>query len=66
MNRAEAFKIALAARKGEIEPDVISGAAKLIFKDESLTDADIASYIEPKQAERTRPVFTPAQRRFRY
>jgi len=66
MTRTDAFKTALAARKGEIEPEMVTGAAKLIFRDKSLSDSDIEAYIEPPKAERTRPVFTPAQRRFRY
>lgn len=39
-----AFGMALAARKGEIDPKALYGAAKKLYRDKSLDDSALAEY----------------------
>ena len=43
-----AFVLALAARRKEIPEESLSGAARLLFRDESLTQAALEDYTKAK------------------
>jgi hypothetical protein len=45
------FGLALAARKGEIEPDRLHGAARKLFRDRSLSDSQLSDYAGAKSVE---------------
>jgi len=45
-----AFGMALAARRGEIPPDQLFGAAAHLYKDKSLSDDDLSDYASTKSA----------------
>lgn len=58
-----AFALALAARRGEIPPESISGAAKILYRDNTLSKEQLGEYakppsaIRPKQVGKTHPTF---------
>ena len=43
-----AFRIALAARKGDLPAEGLKGAARHLYRDTSLSDSDLESYATPK------------------
>lgn len=43
-----AFGIALAARRGDIPPESLSGSAKVLFQDKTLTNEQLNDYAETK------------------
>ena len=43
------FSLALAARRGDIPKESLTGAAKLLFKDKSLTQDQLARYAKPPE-----------------
>jgi len=45
------FGLALAARKGEIKPDLLHGAARRLFKDKTLSDGQLFEYAGAKTVE---------------
>lgn len=49
--QASAFGMALAARRGDIPPEELSGSAKLLFRDKSLSDAQLSDYAGEKTKE---------------
>lgn len=44
-----AFALALAARRGDIKPDQLFGAAKQLYRDKSLSKEALAEYAETKK-----------------
>jgi len=46
-----AFVTALAARRGDVPPEELKGSAKLLFKDKSLSDAQLSGYAGEKTKE---------------
>ena len=48
--QSSAFGMALAARRGDIEPDALTGAAKLLFKDPTLTEEQLGDYARNREA----------------
>jgi Protein of unknwon function (DUF3008) len=51
-----AFALALAARRGDIKPETLSGAASLLYRDKSLTRDDLQQYATaPTERTRTMP-----------
>jgi len=63
MTLESAFKLALDARRGDLDPATLKGAAKQLYRDSSLSDKQLASYTEPQSREhsntliRQRPTF---------
>ena len=53
MTNQNPFKIALAARKGELKPDILRGAAKSIYNDTSLSDEALSIYAKRQKPART-------------
>lgn len=52
------FALALAARRKEVTVESLSGAARHLFNDRSLTNDDLEQYDKgPKVGEVTRPMF---------
>ena len=58
------FALALAARQGDIPPESLSGAAKRLYKDTTLTHAQLKDYANPSKIDvaklsigRTQPTF---------
>jgi len=45
------FSTALAARRGDVPPEELSGSAKLLFRDKSLSDAQLSDYAGEKTKE---------------
>ncbi len=43
-----AFGIALAARRGDIPPESLTGSAKMLYRDKTLTNDQLSSYIDTK------------------
>ena len=43
-----AFGIALAARRGDIPPESLKGSAKLLYRDKTLTNDQLSSYVDTK------------------
>ena len=43
------FAIALAARRGDIKPEALSGAAKRLFLDHTLSRDDLSAYAKPQE-----------------
>jgi hypothetical protein len=41
------FALALAARRGDVPPESLSGAAKLLYRDKSLSRDDLHNYVKP-------------------
>jgi len=58
-----AFKDALDARRGDLDPATLKGAAKQLYRDSSLSDKQLEGYVEPQQRQqaktliRQRPTF---------
>lgn len=44
------FAMALAARRGEIKPEELQGAARKLFKDSSLSNDQLSDYAETKKS----------------
>jgi len=44
-----AFGIALAARRGEIKPDELQGAARKLYRDKTLSDDALGEYAATKR-----------------
>jgi len=53
MSKNNPFKIALAARTGELKPDVLHGAAKRIYNDTTLSDEALKIYAKRQKPART-------------
>lgn len=45
-SQQSAFGMALAARRGDVKPDELYGAARKLFRDKSLSDDQLADYAE--------------------
>lgn len=43
------FGMALAARRGDIPPEMLKGSAKHLFKREDLTEADLGTYVKSQK-----------------
>jgi hypothetical protein len=56
-----AFELALAARKGEIPVESISGAAKLLYRDTTIDDARMAEFAAPRTAQKKSGQFSSPQ-----
>ena len=50
------FELALAARRKEIPEESLSGAARLLFRDESLTQQNLENYSKAKTPVRPKQV----------
>lgn len=50
------FALALAARRGDIPPESLSGAAKMLFKDNTLTQGALEGYDKPPVQPRPKQV----------
>ena len=48
------FEVAYAARKGDVPPEMLRGAAKRLFNDKTLTEEQLKEYTTPRQSGRTR------------
>ena len=46
-----AFALALAARRGDVSPESLTGAARQLFKDDSLTQEQLKDYAKTKRSE---------------
>jgi len=42
------FGIALAARRGDIPPESLKGSAKVLYRDKTLTNDQLSSYVDTK------------------
>lgn len=50
-SQQSAFGMALAARKGKIKPEELRGSAKILFKDNTLSNNDLEDYASTKRSE---------------
>lgn len=48
------FALALAARRGDVPPDSLTGAARRLFNDKSLSRDDLKEYANAKTPDRTK------------
>ncbi len=42
------FNLALAARRGDIPPESLKGGAAMLYRDKTLTDDQLSSYVDTK------------------
>ncbi len=42
------FSAALAARRGDIPPESLKGSAKVLYRDKTLTNDQLSSYVDTK------------------
>lgn len=53
------FELALDARQKKLDPKLLTGSARFLYRDSSLSNEDLASYTNPKPAERTKQLIRP-------
>lgn len=60
-----AFGMALAARQGKIKPEELKGAAKILFKDDSLSREQLEDYASTKRSDLPKKQFGRPRRTYK-